>query len=485
MTGIRRAFLWASAGRYLVMAINLAATLIIARLLAPEEYGVSVLSASVFAVAEAVRAIGGGTYLIQHRALTAEDVRTSFTVNLLVTIILATVLCLFCGPLAHFFNIPNLGRYLQVCIFGYSAGPFTYTISALMSREMAFGKIALIGVATALVSAVTSVCLALMGFSYMSFAWASSVSAAVGLALSLSYWKDWSIFRPLLRKWRSVTAFGAYDSAAAILSQIGDALPYLILGRVLNAEAVGLGQRAVLLSLFPERVILAGVGAVALPAFSRHVRDGNSLKREYLRAIEFITAAQWAVLVFMILQSGPLVAILLGPHWHGVSPLLQILATALLFSFPVTLHYPTMVAVGAIRFMSPVIALQGLVSVVIFSFTAHGGITAAACGMLLIVPLNGLFSLLLVRYFVGYRLAELAGALWRSAISVLFGSAGPLAIVWGLDRPIDASVKSLALFAALFGAGWIAGLWITRHPLLEELLRASYAARRRILGWAW
>src|SRR5262249_16750195 len=70
MTTVRRAFVLASIGRYLTMAINLAAVLIMARLLAPADYGVAVLGGSVLSVAEAVRALGGGAYLVQQKDLT-------------------------------------------------------------------------------------------------------------------------------------------------------------------------------------------------------------------------------------------------------------------------------------------------------------------------------------------------------------------------------------------------------------------------------
>jgi O-antigen/teichoic acid export membrane protein len=482
MTGVRRAFLWASFGRYLVMAINLVSTLVIARLLAPGEYGISVLGSAVFAVAEAVRAIGGGAYLIQQRELAAENIRTSFTVSLIVTVLLATMLFLLAGPLTRYFDTPDLARYLQVSTFAYLTGPFIYSISALMSRQMAFGAIALISVLTASVNAVTSICLAALGFSYMSFAWASAISAAAGMVLFLRCWKDWSIFRPILREWRSVIAFGAYDGATAVLSQIGEALPYLILGRILNAEAVGLVQRAVLLSLFPERVILAGVGAVALPAFSQQIRDGRSFKNDYLRAIELITAAQWAALLFLVLLADPIVAMLLGPQWRGVAPLVQILGTALLFSFPVSLHYPTMVAVGAIRYMPPVVAVQALVSITVLSFAAHDGLRAAALSMLLIVPFNGLFSLLLVRHFLGFRWLEFAGATWKSAVSAVLGAAGPATVIFATGRHADHSIGAVMLMATLFVVGWIGGLWLTHHPLLDELLRAKDELRKTYYG---
>ena len=72
MTGIRRALLWTSAGRYTVIVINLAATAIMARLLTPGEYGLSVLGAAALGMAEAVRGLAGGSYLIQEKELTPE-----------------------------------------------------------------------------------------------------------------------------------------------------------------------------------------------------------------------------------------------------------------------------------------------------------------------------------------------------------------------------------------------------------------------------
>ena len=92
MTEIRRAFLLSSVGRYFEMAINLATTVVMARLLAPADYGVAVLGTSVLAVAEAIRALGGGAYLVQQKELTAGQIHTNFTISLIATIILIAVL---------------------------------------------------------------------------------------------------------------------------------------------------------------------------------------------------------------------------------------------------------------------------------------------------------------------------------------------------------------------------------------------------------
>lgn len=108
MSALRRAFAWASAGRYAVLAINLVATVATARLIGPAAHGISVLGASAFAVAEAIRERGGGgAYLIQQREWTLKKIRTSITISLLGSIALSIPITLLAGLLAHHFNAPG------------------------------------------------------------------------------------------------------------------------------------------------------------------------------------------------------------------------------------------------------------------------------------------------------------------------------------------------------------------------------------------
>jgi O-antigen/teichoic acid export membrane protein len=266
------------------------------------------------------------------------------------------------------------------------------------------------------------------------------------------------------------------------LSQVAETLPCFIFGRLLNAEAVGLCQRAVTLSLFPERVILAGVGAVALPALAQQAREGGSLRHGYFRAIELITAALWPALILLALLAGPVVAVLLGRQWQEVVPLVEILAVALLFSFPATLHYPVMVATGSIRYMPPVVVVQSVVSLGILIVAAQHGLRAAAFSMLLIVPINSLLSLLLVRFVVGFRWIDLAYAVRKSAVCAALTAAGPTIVALATRRLPDMPPAAATLAMLLAACGWFGGLSLTRHPLLGEVVGVVAAARARLAG---
>jgi O-antigen/teichoic acid export membrane protein len=470
MKGVRRAFVLASLGRYLTMAINLAATLIMARLLAPADYGVAVLGGAVLAVAEAIRALGGGAYLVQQKDLSPAQIHSNFTISMIATAILIAALLLLVRPLTEFFGRPELEPYLRVAALGFLAGPISYQISALMSRNLAFGRIAFITTLTAAINAGVGIGFALLGWGYMSLAWAAAISTLAAMGLYLRFWRDWSIFWPGLREWRSVLSFSIHDSAFGILSQIGEAGPYLIIGRALDIGSVGLCQRAVLLALFPERVILAGVGAVALPALSQQVRDGQVPKASYLKILGLITAAQWPALITLILFAEPIVWILLGPQWHAVVPVLQILAGALFFSFPIALQYPALVALGAIRVVPVTILAQSVVSIGVLAFAAPFGLKAVASSAFATIPICSLISLAVVRHFMKFAWLELAATTARSVLATLACAVGPLAAMLAAGWPEEMSISLAIAAGALAGAGWVAGLWLTGHPLLQEMM---------------
>ena len=480
MIGVRRAFVLATLGRYLIMAINLAATLIMARLLTPADYGIAVLGGAVLGMAEAIRALGGGAYLVQQKDLMPAQIHSNFTINMVATAILIGALLLLVRPLNELFGRPELEPYLRVAALGFLAGPVSYQISALMSRNLDFGRIAFVTTLTAAINAGAGIGFALLGWGYMSLAWAAAISTLAAMGLYLSFWRDWSIFRPGLREWRSVLGFSVHDSAFGILSQIGEAVPYLIIGRALDAGSVGLCQRAVLLAFFPERVILAGVGAVALPAFSQQVRDGQAPKASYLKVLGLITAAQWPALITLILLAEPIVRVLLGPQWQAVAPLLQILAGALCFSFPLALQYPTLVALGAVRVVPVTILAQSIVSIGMLAFAAPFGLKALAFSTFAIIPLNSLFSLAVVRHFLKFDWLELGTAIATSTVATLACAAGPLAVMLMVGGLKALSIPLAIVAGALAGTGWIAGLWLTGHPLLQEMMWFATKLKSRI-----
>jgi O-antigen/teichoic acid export membrane protein len=471
MSSIRRAFFFASAERYIVILVNLAMVPIIARLMGPGDFGISVLGMAALAIAEVIRDFGCTAYIIHDRELTISRIRTAFTLTLLWTLALAALLVSFSGPIARFYEVPGLEFYLDVVAISYGIGPFVAPLFALLRREMAFDKIAAITVTSTLVNAAAVIGFAAYGFSYMSFAWANIISGALGMLLGFYFRPDFSIFRFSFAEWRKLTNFASYQTGAHILLTLWENIPYLLFGRLLDVTAIGLYQRAVSLCHFPKRAILGGLASIALPAFSASVRDGKDLKTSYLSAVTLMTGVHWPALALLALLAHPIVAILLGERWQEVASLMPIIAVALMCNFSANLTFSVLIVAGAVRSSFYLYAIVVPVSTVIVAAAAHYGLMAVAWSMFLIVPLEVILALYFIRRALRFTLRELIAALAPSAIVTLCAIAGPLAIVAALGWRLDLTFLYAAGAAMLAGLGWFIGLPLAKHPLYAELAK--------------
>jgi O-antigen/teichoic acid export membrane protein len=374
-----------------------------------------------------------------------------------------------------------LARYIRIIAIGYAIAPFAHPVYAVLSRDMEFDKLAMLDTLTMLMNALTSVVLVHQGFGYMGLAWATVISAATWTLLGFFVRHDLSVYRPSLAEWRNVLAFGACGSATTVLYRSSESLFWLILGEILDARAVGLFQRAVMLAQFPERVILAGIGTVALPAFSDHARRGGSVKTAYLGALKQLTAVQWPALILLAIMAGPIVSLLYGPQWRDATPIVQVFALALLFNFPTALNYPAQVAAGGIRPTVPLALAQTSVSVAVVTFAAHYGILAVAFSTFFTIPFSVGLSMLVVRAHITFAWREFADAITKSAVVAGLSSVGPLA-VFAIRGAISVPLPQMAMGIMLSGVGWLAGLWLTGHPMLREIRNAGANAATFVIA---
>ena len=468
--------MWAFTSQNLSLAINFVTLLVLARLLTPAEYGVSSLAFAIIGLAEAVRELAGGSFIIREHDLTADKIRSTTTVNIMVTAVVSILLLLAAGPLSRLFGVPLLAPFLVISVLGYSLATFLYPQQALLGREMAFSYLAVIQFVPAVVGAAVAIMLAYMGLGALSLAWGGVLSTATATALSIAIRGDVSIYKPSLSQWRRVVAFGAYSSATAVLAKIGEAVPVLIFGRFLSAEALSFGHRAILLCQLPERVIQAAVASVALPEFSRQAREGRDLKSAYLSTLSHIAVAHWPAMAVLALLARPIVLVLLGRQWLEVALLIPIICPALMLALPMGIQYPVLAATGGIRLLPYLVLAQALILAAALWIATRYGLQAAAFGGLLAMPINAVMSIQAVRRRIAFRWTELFVVLSRSAVVSVCAAIGPLLLV--LVSPRDMPLLIAAAAALVGGAGWAVGLFATGHPLWSELGRAVIAIFR-------
>ena len=478
---VRRSLGWAAGEQYLRLAIGFASIAAVSRLLTPTEIGVSVIGTGIVLIALSLREFATSDYLIRREQIAGDDVRTSFTVLFLLTALITSVMFILAPWFGALYGEEKLARFIRVGAVAGLIEAVSLPIKGLLRREMAFGTLALINAVSAIVTALVTVLLALVGFSYMSVAWACVAAATTTTLLSLYFRPEIWIFRPALSSWRNILEFGGYNGASHCINRTYEALPQLVLGNMLPHSAVGLYNRANVTAGIPDQIVLTSVVAVAFPAFAAEVRNGRSVKEPYLQALSLITVLYWPALVLLALLAHPVVLILLGDQWLAMVPLLQVISIAALAWFAVALASPVLLALGATRdrMLADLVgrsgAAIGLCSAAYLA-VAHFGVMAMAASQLVNLPLQMLVAFWFVRRHIAFHWHEIPSVLWKSAVVTATSAAGPLLLVALSDFSFALPIPTAMLAALLASLGWVAGVLATGHPVSAELRNASSRA---------
>lgn len=478
VSALRRSLLLSFIERYAGIVIGMAMVVAGARMLTPADFGIFAVGMSVAMVLGALRDFGTGTYLVQLETPERDAVRSAFTVSCTISIGCAVAFALGAVPLSHFYGELGLGDVVFVLSATLVLNPFSMPAVAMLRRRMAFGRLAMISVASGLGQLCTLLLLASLGLGYMAMAWAWFVAVLLRtLGANIAQPMPWA-FWPRLAGWRDILAFGAWDTATSMINLIHDTLPQLIIGRVLGTAPVGLFGRAQVICQMPDRLIASALHPVVLPALAEHARSGGSLKEPYILGLSYMAAVHVPAVICLALLAEPVVLILLGPQWGEVPTLARLMAAGTVWLFPVFLTYPILVALGRIRDTLLCSLISIPLSMLLIAAAAPHGIAAVAAVSIVTGPLQAFVAVSFVRRHIGVAWGEILRAVAPGAAATLGAAAGIVAVMSALGFRTALSFGEMLAAILAAGLGWLAGLWLRGHPLLGEVLSLGRRLRR-------
>ena len=470
MNLIRRSIFFSAVERYGNIFFFLFSTAVLARLLTPEEFGIfAVVNALTAVLTASFQEFGGANYLIQKQSLSEHDIRTAFTITFGISFLIGATLFSLRDELAWFFSQNGLKVGLAVSSLNLLVSPFLATVSALHRRNMAFETLARCNLIGSFFTAVISISLAALGYSFLAPILGTIAGNIVAATLLISSDRRLRIFRPSFAGHREVMHFGFYSSCVAIINVLYNFAPQLFLGRILDFTAVGLYSRAVSITQLFDRMVLQVFNPIIMPAVFTQTRAGGDLRRIYLDAIELITAVQWPFLLFLTLMANSIILIWLGPTWIEIVPLVRVLCVASLWSFAACLTFPILVATGHVRdaLVSSLISLPP--SLLVLFISSFFGVQAVAVSALLTLPFQAIVALHFVCRHLAMGPADLIRAMLRSGVVSVCSAASGLACIAIFELNPIGPIVGLLFASVSAGVGWWIGLVITKHPLLAHI----------------
>jgi PST family polysaccharide transporter len=306
--------------------LSMGATVVLARILTPQDYGLVAMVAVVVGFVSMFKDMGLSAATIQQDVITNEQVSTLFWINVLLSVAAMLVTLMLAPAVAWFFGEPRLTWITIGFAAGFLAGGLSVQHEALLKRQMRFTALAVIEIGSLLCGVVAAVLLAQRGAGY----WALVANqAAQGVTYAAGVWLlcDWRPGRPVRASGvRQLLTFGANLTGFQIVNFAARNVDNMLIGKFWGGEQLGLYAKAYQLLILPIEQINGPIAAVAMPTLSRLNDSPERYRQTYLRILEKLAIITMPGVAFMIVCADWMVLIVLGPQWSASGRIFALLS---------------------------------------------------------------------------------------------------------------------------------------------------------------
>jgi len=313
----------ASAAKFL---LNFGSTVILARLLDPEAYG---LLAMVFAVTNFItlfQDMNLSLATVQRKDITHAQVSTIYWINVAITVAVVLAILGAAPGISWFYDEPRLTAIAALLTLAVAFRGIGSQHKALLRRKMRFGAIAAIETLSMLAGYAVAISMAWAGYGYWALVWLHIAMAAANTVLSWA-WSGWRPGRPERGAGvRSMLVFGGNLTGFTLVRYPANSLDRALIGWQAGAAPLGLYSKSFELLGPVTAYVTSPISNVAVAALSRLNEAPADYRAVYRRFVEAIALFSLFTAVVVGCAAHDIVAVLLGAKWLDAAPILAILS---------------------------------------------------------------------------------------------------------------------------------------------------------------
>lgn len=325
-------FFWKFNEQITGQLVSFIVSIVLARILAPKEYGIVALVNVFVIIMEVFVTTGFSSALIQKKNATRLDFSTLFHCSLVFSIFLYIIIFLCSGLIARFYHNDDLIPVIKVLSLRLPISAFNSIQMAYVSRHMAFKKIFSSTTIATVASGVLGIALAYMNFGVWALVWQGLTSVLFQtLVLFLEIpWRPYFEFS--ISEAKVLMNYGWKVLAANFLGTFFLQFRSLIIGRFYNAADLAYYNRG---SRFPELIsnnVDGTISSVLFPALSQYSDNLDKLKEMTRRSMRMSSFVIFPLMFGMAVAAKPITILLLTKKWLPSVPFMQCLCIAFCFS---------------------------------------------------------------------------------------------------------------------------------------------------------
>lgn len=475
---------WRSFERFCVQGVDLLVSVILARILGPEPYGLVALLAVFLSISRILLDCGFGKALIQQKEISDLDCSTIFLFNLGFAFVMYAILFFSARSISNFYGEPQLTLLLRVIAGGLLFKALNDVQQSLIVRNMDFRLSFRISISQNLTHGIVGVGLALAGAGVWALVCSSLLGRFVG---TMVRWRAVS-WRPSLRfsfsSFRRLFSYSWKLMLSSLMGSLTGNLSSLLIGRLHSSTELAFYRKG---QTFPNAFVAIVNGPVSSVSFTALAKLQNDVSRFRSAVRKMLSGVSYLVTPAMGFFAGvtpAFVRIVLGERWMPAVPFMQLACFTGAFG-PVTIvNLQAITSFGRSGTALKLEAIKKLIALSVIVLVLPRGVMAYAVAITFIsTPLSAVLNAFpnyrILHYGVRQQFLDLMPALTLAA--VLFGAETLLGRATSTWHPFPTLVVQTVLGLLIFVS---AGLFF-RPPgwfFLLDLLKPVFARLRSIRG---
>lgn len=337
---------WLTSLTFLGQIFTWSVTLIVIRLLQPEDYGLMAMATVFLGILMIFNEIGFGPAIIQKQEVGGLELKKAAGCLIIINIGLFCFLVATAPLVGRFFSEPRVSPVIRVLSINFIFISFYSVPHAKLQRELRFRTKAIIDLLGNLVLSATVLTLAISGFGYWALVFGQVGKHAFKAVIfniprNLRYSPSFS-----LKGMRDIINFGAVVSLNRLLWYFYSQADIIIGGRILGKQLLGVYSVAMQLVTIPLNKVSPLISQIGFPAFSRIQYDLQSVQSNFMRLVRLVNTFSFPVFAGLAMLAPDAVPLLLGPKWKGVVFPIQLLSLVMPLRLIGALFAPVVVGKG-------------------------------------------------------------------------------------------------------------------------------------------
>lgn len=415
---------WSFAEKFLTMLVQMVVSIIVARRLMPEDFGVMAILTFFTSVALTIVDSGFSQTLIRKKEPSESDYRSVFAFNVVVALVLYFVLWALAAPIARFYGHSVISDVAPVLFLLLPINSLCVVQTVMFTREFRFKLLSNIVFAASLISGVVAVAMALAGCGI----WALVAQRLLQMGIkAVAFW--W------VRRWhwrggvslsalREMAPFSLRLLATDLIASIYNNVAQLFVGKMYSTTSLGYYSQAQKLKDLAVISTVQSVQGVTYPALSKLSADDEKFSAGYERIVRLLSFVLFPAMLGLVAISSDMFMLLLGERWMPTVPYFRILALSGMVYPLAMVGYNVLKIKSDGRVVVRLEVVKRVVMTLVLCITIPTGIEAVAWGMTAMAfvefVLNSGFALRLMSFGI-MRLAKALLPSLLLSLAIYFG----------------------------------------------------------------